>query len=175
MTRELLVGVTGAVSASMIETHLFLLSQIFNLNIILTESSKEFVTKLTLSAYGEVYDNVFTENGAPHIILSEKSDGYIILPATAHTISKISHGRGDDLLSLTALAFEKNILFFPSMNPKMWSNLILQDNVSYLKSKGHKFFMTSKKTYEVTTKKLIDSDVVLPSPKEVINDVLQNI
>ena len=47
---------------------------------------------------------------------------------------KITNGLSDDLLSTTCLAFKGKIFIAPAMNPNMWNNNILQENLKNISS-----------------------------------------
>ncbi len=110
---------------------------------ILTESAKEFVTPLSITALsqGKVYSELFSvenENEMDHISLSRWADVIIIAPATANTISKLAQGTTDDLASTVVLASDKNIYLAPAMNVRMWEHQTTKKNIKQLKEFGYK-------------------------------------
>ncbi len=110
---------------------------------ILTESAKEFVTPLSITALsqGKVYTKLFSvenENEMDHISLSRWADVIVIAPATANTISKLAQGTTDDLASTVVLASDKNIYLAPAMNVRMWEHQTTKKNVKQLKDFGYK-------------------------------------
>ena len=110
---------------------------------ILTESAKEFVTPLSITALsqGKVYSKLFSvenENEMDHISLSRWADVIVIAPATANTISKLAQGTTDDLASTVVLASNKNIYLAPAMNVRMWEHQITKKNLKQLKDFGYK-------------------------------------
>ncbi len=69
---------------------------------ILTKNAKNFITPLSVTSLSQekVYSDLFNlenESEMDHISLSRWADLIIIAPATANTISKLSHGLSDDL------------------------------------------------------------------------------
>ena len=56
----------------------------------------------------------------------------LVAPATADLIGKLAAGLGGDLLTVTALAFDKPVLFAPAMNDRMWNNPVVQENITRL-------------------------------------------
>ena len=76
-----------------------------------TPNSENFVTPASLEVIADVYVN--HEWGKPkHIDVTENltvNDMFIVVPATANTIAKISHGFGDNLITDTALALPKDV------------------------------------------------------------------
>ena len=110
---------------------------------ILTESAKEFVTPLSITALsqGKVYSKLFSvenENEMDHISLSRWADIILIAPATANTISKLAQGTTDDLASTVVLASDKNIYLAPAMNVRMWEHQTTKKNLKQLKDFGYK-------------------------------------
>ena len=67
-----------------------------------------------------------------HIDLARWADLILVAPATAEIISKIAHGRANDLLSTTILASNSLLAVAPSMNKNMWENKITQENINVL-------------------------------------------
>ena len=110
---------------------------------ILTKSSKEFITPLSVASLSQekVYDDLFSVNNEAemdHISLSIWSDLILVSPMTANTISKLSNGSADDLASTVILASDKEIFFTPAMNVRMWEHPSTQENIKKLKSFGYK-------------------------------------
>ncbi len=110
---------------------------------ILTESAKEFVTPLSITALsqGKVYSKLFSvenENEMDHISLSRWADVIVIAPATANTISKLAQGTTDDLASTVVIASDKNIFLAPAMNVRMWEHQTTKKNLKELKDFGYK-------------------------------------
>lgn len=61
-------------------------------------------------------------------------DKLIVVPATANIIGKIANGIGDDEVSTTCIKCPTSVtkILFPAMNPDMWNNSIVQDNIEKL-------------------------------------------
>ena len=111
---------------------------------ILTKSGKEFVTPLSITSLtGEkVYESLFdaaSESEIDHISLSRWADIIVVLPATANFMTKLSHGKAEDLASTVILASNKDILLVPAMNVRMWIHKATQENFKTLKGYGYKF------------------------------------
>ena len=75
-----------------------------------------------------------------HIDLARWADIILVAPATAEFLSKILHGRADDMLTTSCLAFDKKIILAPSMNKNMWENKATQENYQSLKKRSIIFF-----------------------------------
>ncbi|NTW05894.1 MAG: bifunctional phosphopantothenoylcysteine decarboxylase/phosphopantothenate--cysteine ligase CoaBC [Peptococcaceae bacterium] len=107
-------------------------------NTIMTGSATEFVKPVTFQVLTKnpVHTDLFSssaEHKIPHIELAASADLFLIAPATANIIGKIAAGIGDDLLSTSVLAANCPVLICPAMNVKMYSNPIVQANISKLK------------------------------------------
>ena len=146
--KNILLGVSGGIAAyksAEIVRHLRKAGA--SVRVVMTKSAEEFITPLTLQALSgnrvstELLD-VEAEAAMGHIELAKWADGLLIAPATANTLARISSGRGDDLLSTIALAFEGPVSLAPAMNQAMWRNERTQENL----------------------KKLIDQDFVICGP-----------
>ncbi len=141
---NILIGITGGIAAYKVCNLIRLYKKSgADVRVVATENALQFVTKLTLQTLSnnEVYTNNFEiKNYKPeHISLCDEADIFVIAPASANTISKIANGICDNLLTTTACAFKKPILFAPAMNTNMWENVFIQENISKLKNNGYEF------------------------------------
>ncbi|MEJ2568138.1 MAG: bifunctional phosphopantothenoylcysteine decarboxylase/phosphopantothenate--cysteine ligase CoaBC [candidate division WOR-3 bacterium] len=136
--KVILVGVTGGISAYKVPFYIRELKKKgATVKIILTENAKKFVTPEVLSVLSDGVFESLWENGIPHVSLTEEADLFVILPADYNIIGKAASGVADDLLSSSIAAYDKNLLFFPSMNSRMFQNQILQKNLDFLRDCGH--------------------------------------
>ncbi len=134
--KNILIGITGGISAYKVP---LLVRKIIkaggNVKCILTNSAKEFVTEKTLSTLtgNPVYCETFTDfSSIEHIEITRWADSFVIVPATANTIGKMSNGIADNLLTSSFLAFSNPVAVAPAMNVNMWNHSILQDNIKKL-------------------------------------------
>jgi len=136
--KVILVGVTGGISAYKVP---FYVRELKKKNaivkIILTENAEKFVTPEVLSVLSDGVFESLWKDGIPHISLTEEADLFVILPADYNIIGKTASGIADDLLSSCIAAYDKKLLFFPSMNDRMFDNPILQRNLGFLEDYGH--------------------------------------
>ena len=142
--KRILFGVSGGIAAFKAAEFVRELKKIgAEIKVVLTENAKRFITPLTFSALSgnDCFFNLFNTNNSntsiPHIELSNWADIFICLPTTANTISKLSNGLADDLLTTTFLSFKGPKLLFPSMNPNMFENPATQENIAKLKRWGY--------------------------------------
>jgi phosphopantothenoylcysteine decarboxylase/phosphopantothenate--cysteine ligase len=120
----------------------------------LTEAASRFVTPLSFKALSAevVYSSMFPRRSElhdfnlsldeqsevlGHLTPGSKAEAFIIFPASATTLSRLSTGLADEILSAQALAFPKPLIIAPAMNPRMWSNAATQSNCDILRSRGH--------------------------------------
>ncbi|MBN8218271.1 MAG: bifunctional phosphopantothenoylcysteine decarboxylase/phosphopantothenate--cysteine ligase CoaBC [Spirochaetes bacterium] len=74
-----------------------------------------------------------------HINLGRGCDLFIVCPATANTLARLACGLADDLLGTSILAHQGPVLVAPAMNPGMWAQPIVQENVARLRARGWHF------------------------------------
>lgn len=150
--KKILIGISGGIAAYKIcylVRHL--VKQGAEVRIIMTPNAAKFVSPITLSALSrnEVIINMFpdihdiskaekTETGTWHVNLGIWADVFIIAPATANTIAKITCGISDNFLLTTVLASRCSVIIAPSMDDDMYKNPVTKENLEKLKSRGFK-------------------------------------
>ncbi|MFN4267621.1 MAG: bifunctional phosphopantothenoylcysteine decarboxylase/phosphopantothenate--cysteine ligase CoaBC [Fervidobacterium pennivorans] len=115
----------------------------WNLKVIMTENATKLISPIVFSSVGncEVFTDTYEiERGwIIHTEVSKWADVLLIAPATANTIAKLAHGFADNLLTTTALAFNKpNKVIVPTMNSRMYENDMTIENIEKLKQHGWK-------------------------------------
>lgn len=136
--KNIVLGVTGGIAAyKSAELVRRLKEHGANVRVIMTESSKAFITPLTLQAVSgnPVADSLLdpaAEAAMGHIELAKWADLVVIAPATANTIARITVGMADDLLATTCLATSAPIAIAPAMNQQMWHAQATQANIEML-------------------------------------------
>ena len=115
-----------------------------DVRVVMTESAKEFITPLTLQAVSgnEIHDSLLdvkAESAMGHIELAKWADIILIAPCTAESLSKITHGRADDLMGSVILASNAKSYIAPAMNTNMWLDKSTQENFQTLVSRGMSF------------------------------------
>lgn len=143
--KTIVFGLSGSIACYKVCDPISQLSTLgVNVQCVLTDSAKQFITPLTLSSLSgrAVYDNQFM---APpfseplHTYLARRADLIVIAPATANIMAKMARGQADDLLTSVVLATEAQVLMVPAMNEQMWKNSFTQENVSRLRKAGFEF------------------------------------
>ena len=145
--KHILVGVTGGIAAYKV---CYLVRELkkagADVKVVMTEASTRFVAPLTFSALSghEVASDLWTRNqstssavGTQHIDLATWADVFVIAPASANTIAKLTYGLSDNLLTIIALASTGPIVLAPTMDADMYINPVTQQNVARLKERGY--------------------------------------
>ncbi len=142
--KNILLGICGGIAAY---KSIFLLRLLIkkgaNVQVLMTPSSKDFVTPLTLSTLSKrpVLSDFFDKKNKNeiwnnHVDLGLWADFFIIAPATSNTISKMSTARADNLLLATYLSAKCPVYFAPAMDLDMHKNLANQENIDKLTKHG---------------------------------------
>ena len=125
--KNILLGVTGSISAyKACEVARLFIKAGASVQVVMTPSAERFVSALTFEALTR--NPVLTESSESwatklnHIDIGKRADVFIIAPATANTINKLSKGIADNILLQSALAFNKPLLIAPSANTNMIEN-----------------------------------------------------
>ncbi|PPS42242.1 bifunctional phosphopantothenoylcysteine decarboxylase/phosphopantothenate--cysteine ligase CoaBC [Chroococcidiopsis sp. TS-821] len=134
MKQKILIGIGGGIAAYKVCEVISTLFQAgMQVRVILTDSAQQFITPLTvatLSRHPAYTDADFWQpHPRPlHIELGEWADVFVIAPLTANTLSKLSYGTADNLLTNTVLASQCPVLLAPAMNTEMWQQVAVQRN-----------------------------------------------
>ncbi|WPL39244.1 flavoprotein [Malacoplasma iowae] len=144
MNKNILIGITGSISCYKICDLVWELKEKgFNCFVAMSETSLKFVNKLTfeiLTGNKVLTDKSwFESNSVEHINTINNIDCFLVAPATANTISKISCGISDNIISTLAISLKENTkkFFAPSMNTNMYNNIVIQENINKLKKIGY--------------------------------------
>tara|TARA_B100001093_G_scaffold344898_1_gene329627 strand:- start:25 stop:1242 length:1218 start_codon:yes stop_codon:yes gene_type:complete len=136
--KNILVGITGSIAAyKAAQLVSNLKNNGANVKVIMTKASTSFITERTLESISNnkvLVDESETEESFLHLEVAKWADIILVAPCTANSLNKITKGLGDDLLSTACLAFKRKIFIAPAMNPDMWNNTIVQDNLKNISS-----------------------------------------
>lgn len=137
--KRVLLGISGGIAAykSAELVRLFRKND-YEVRVVMTHAATQFITPLTLQALSghAVHTQLLDaneENAMGHINLARWADLFLIAPASANCMAKLSLGLADDLLSTLYLAAECPIYIAPAMNQAMWSKPVTQENLNRLK------------------------------------------
>ena len=108
---------------------------------VITGAGKQFVTPLSLASLTgkKVHEDLFSltdESEMGHIELSRSSDIVLVAPATADIMARAANGLASDLASTLLLATDKQPVYAPAMNVRMWLHPATQRNVATLRASG---------------------------------------
>ncbi len=105
--------------------------------VLMTEGAQRFIAPLTFEAIsGNKVLTTQNESWADdnnHIDIGKWADLFVIAPATANTINKLSNGIADNLLTQSVLAYKYKKLIAPAANTVMYKNTITQTSMKMLK------------------------------------------
>lgn len=139
--KNILLGITGSIAAyKSIDLSRRLVEEGAEVTVIMTESACRFIQPLSFeSVLGKRVCTDLFDRELKHISLAKDAHLLLIAPATANTISKISCGIADNLLSTACLVHRGPFLIAPAMNSRMYQNSIFQRNIRILKKEGFNF------------------------------------
>lgn len=136
--KNIVLCVSGSIAAykSAFLTRL-LIKEGCNVKILMTPSSTDFISPLTLSTLSknpvhlEVNDG---ENWNNHVELGLWADAFLVAPATATTIAKMATGIADNMVVATYLSAKCPTFIAPAMDLDMWKHPSTKRNIELLKS-----------------------------------------
>ena len=179
--KNILVGVTASIAIyKSLELIRLLIKAKANVKVIMTESSKNFVTPLTFEAISQ--NTVLHENSESwdksssynHIDIGKWADVFVIAPCSANTINKISNGIADNLLTQTVLAYPGKKIIAPAANTNMIQNPITKKNLKNLEFND--FAIVSSIVKELACKDVGDGamalveDIFYATAREVLKE-----
>lgn len=143
--KKILLGVTAGIAAYKTASlvRLFIKSGA-EVQVVMTPASKDFITPLTLSTlsknpvqstfYDKEEENELWNN---HVELGLWADIFVIAPATANTLSKMTHGTCDNLLLATYLSAKCPVYFAPAMDLDMYKHPSTIESLTKLQEFGN--------------------------------------
>lgn len=138
---NVLLGVTGSVAAKLTpKLEMALVDSGHQVQTVLTQSALRF-TQSTQTNYDDEDEWEYYEdkNRVLHIDLVQWADVLVVAPCTANTLSKLSVGICDNLLTCCVRAWplEKPLHIAPAMNCEMWKHLTTFTSLRTLKNCGY--------------------------------------
>ena len=143
--KKVLLGVTAGIAAykAAILVRGFIKAGA-EVRVIMTPEAKDFVTPLTLSTLSknEVYSTFVSDDNENavwnnHVELGLWADFFVIAPATANTLSKMTSGASDNLLLATYLSAKCPVYFAPAMDLDMYKHPSTHHSFEVLTSYGN--------------------------------------
>ncbi len=145
--KNIIVGISGGIAAYKTPQLVRLLKKSgANVRVALTDGAARFVSELSLATVSEerVYRSIFPPADTSgtdytrHISLGEWADAFVVAPATANTLAKLSAGLCDDMLTALFITLrpQKPVLIFPAMDGQMFLSASVQRNIATLTAQG---------------------------------------
>ena len=145
--KNIIIGISGGIAAYKTPQLVRLLKkQGAQVRVVLTEGATHFVSELALATVSEerVYRSIFPPADTSgtdytrHISLGEWADAFVIAPATANTLARLSSGLCDDMLTALFITLRpgKPVVIFPAMDGQMFLSPSVQRNIRILSSQG---------------------------------------
>ncbi|MCI8293504.1 MAG: bifunctional phosphopantothenoylcysteine decarboxylase/phosphopantothenate--cysteine ligase CoaBC, partial [Hespellia sp.] len=140
--KTVVLGVSGSIASykiaglasSLVKLHA-------DVHVIMTKNATNFIHPTTFETLTgnkcmvDTFDRNFQFHVA-HVSLAEKASVFLVAPASANIIAKLTYGLADDMLSTTALAMTCPVIVSPAMNVNMYHNPVVQDNLKKLAQSG---------------------------------------
>jgi phosphopantothenoylcysteine decarboxylase/phosphopantothenate--cysteine ligase len=143
--KKIIVAVSGSIAAykSALLVRL-LVKENADVQVLMTESAKDFITPLTLSVLSKrpaLSTFISNESGEwnNHVELGLWADAMVVAPATARTLSKCATGNCDDLLTAVYLSARCPVFFAPAMDVDMFQHPSTKENIQALQRYGNHF------------------------------------
>ena len=141
--KKIVLGITGSIAAykACLIVRL-LMKQGAEVQVVLTDAGKQFITPVTLSALTgkPVVSEFFTANDGTwhsHVDLGLWADAMLIAPCTASSLGKMVHGIADNMLITTYLSMKAPVFVAPAMDLDMYAHPSTQGNIERLKQVGN--------------------------------------
>lgn len=141
--KKIVLCVTGSIAAY---KAVYLLRSLMKagaeVQVLMTEAAKEFVTPLTFSTLSgkPVLSDFFAKSSGSwnsHVDLGRWADLFLVVPATASTIGKMANGLCDNLVTTTYLSAKCPVMVAPAMDLDMFEHPAMQENLRKLKAFGN--------------------------------------
>ncbi len=142
--KNILLGLTGGIACyKSAELARLLVREGAEVFVLMSQAAQQFITPLTMQSLTghAVATDLFAlshELQIGHIRLADMANAYVIAPATADVLAKLSSGQADDVVTTVALATRAPLLVAPSMNVNMFEHPLVQRNVERLRSAGYR-------------------------------------
>ena len=150
--KNILVGVTGSIAVyKTLELIRLYKKAGANVRVVMTESAKKFINPIAFETLSQnkVLDDTnedwSSESVNNHIAIGKWSEIFVLAPATANTINKLSNGIADNILTQSALAYPRVKLLAPAANTNMIQNPLTKASLKMLKLCNFKLIDTTSK------------------------------
>ncbi|WP_457606624.1 bifunctional phosphopantothenoylcysteine decarboxylase/phosphopantothenate--cysteine ligase CoaBC [Nitratifractor sp.] len=136
--RRILLAVTGSISAyKACEVARLFVKAGAEVQVVMSPAAERFVSPLTFEALTRrpVLTEASESWSGPlnHIEVGQWAELFLLAPATANTLNKLSKGIADTLVLQTALAFDGPMVVAPAANTRMLRNHYTEGSIKMLK------------------------------------------
>ncbi len=174
--KNILVGVSSSIAIyKTLELIRLFIKARANVRVIMTPASKKFIAPLTFETLSQnkvlIEESESWADDNNHIAIGKWSDLFIIAPATANTINKLSNGIADNLLLQTALAYPRIKLLAPAANTNMIQNPLTKASLKMLKLCNFKII--SPQTKELACKDI--GEGAMAEPEEIYHNAMREL
>ncbi len=139
--KKILIGVTGSIAAYKIPILVRLLVKAgAEVKVIMTASSKSFVSPLTLSTVSKnpvLADIAENDSWANHVMLGRWADVFVIAPLSCNSLAKMANGLCDNLLMAVYLSATCPVVVAPAMDEDMWKHPSTKNNLDQIGTYGN--------------------------------------
>ncbi len=146
--KKILLGIKGSKAAyKAIYLVRLLVKAGAEVKVIMTPSSKDFVSSLTLSTLSKnpVLVDLFDEQSwSNHVMLGRWADVMVIAPLSCNTLAKMANGQCDNLLLATYLSATCPVVVAPAMDEDMWHHPSTKENLEKIRSFGNSIIPVEK-------------------------------
>lgn len=143
--KSIFIGISGGIAVYKVCTVVSRLAQAgAQVTVAMTPAATKFVAPITFQAlsgnpvYTSSWEHI--ESSDPqHIALADRCDAALVAPCTMDMLSKLVHGRTDDVVTLILSAVNRErtpVLLAPAMNDQMWNQPSNLRNVELAKQDG---------------------------------------
>lgn len=146
--KKIVLGITASIAAYKAAS---ICSRLTNMGAkvipVMTPNAQNFIGPLTFSSISgnkTIVEQFVNQDKIYHISLSHSADIFLIAPASADIISKLSYGVCDNFLTTSAVSASCPVLIAPAMNESMYLDPVVKKNISRLKEEGKYFFIGPK-------------------------------
>ena len=143
--KSILVGISGGIAVYKVCTVVSRLAQAgAQVTVAMTPAATNFVTPITFQAlsgnpvYTSSWEHIESKD-PQHISLADRCDLALVAPCTMDMLSKLVHGRTDDVVTLILSAINRKntpVILAPAMNDQMWNQPSNLRNVELAKQDG---------------------------------------
>ena len=141
--KTIILGVTGGIAAyKVVELASRWTQAGARVRTLMTPAATKFVTPLTFAAVtrqpalSEIWRTDLDSGKPEHIETGFDADAFVVAPASADFIARAAAGFGNDIVTVSWLAYEGPTIVAPAMNDKMWAHPSVARNLAVLREWG---------------------------------------